>query len=177
MVRWVLAILLFLVFTGCGKNDLGLVGTGPGYSNSPLTRAPGPIAPWYPQQLPPNVPMFNPQIPQGMPQQFYPWMPMYSFFRQQPQINFVWFNIWSQWQVYARNYGCGIYNFPIFWNVYFPRVWNYGPYIQLYQFMNTSFYSWMTPAMVLPPVADPYYFWANYTAMPIGGFGFGTAGW
>lgn len=180
MGRWVLIASVFLIFTGCGKNDIGMSGSGPGYSSAPLTQAPAPNFPQNPQspQYPiANPPPFNPQLPAGMPQQFYPWLPMYHFFVQQPQISFVWFNIWNQWQIYARNYGCGIYNFPIFWNVYFPRYWNYGPYVQFYQLMAMNFYPWMGPGVILPPIANPAFFWSYYLGMPFAGFSFGGAVW
>lgn len=178
MMRWILLAPVILFFTGCGKNDLRANGSGPGYSNAPISQAPAPIYPQSPQQQPGvNPPMFNPQLPAGMPQQFYPWLPMYQFFIQQPQISFVWYNIWNQWQIYARTFGCGMYNFPIFWNVYFPLVWNYGPYVQLYQLMALNFYPWMAPGVIIPPIATPAFFWSNYVGMPLGGFGFSGAVW
>ncbi|MFM8316190.1 MAG: hypothetical protein ACKOA8_18065 [Deltaproteobacteria bacterium] len=176
MVRCLLTVSVFLFFTGCGKNDLGVYGTRPGFSNSPITQAPPPRAPMYPPQNNVPPPMFNPQVPQAMPPQFYPWMPMYNFFIQHPPIQYVWFNIWSRWQIYAASYGCGVYNFPIFWNLYFPTIWNYGPYVQLFQFMSTNFYSWMGPGVALPQTANANFFWGNYLGTPIGGFGFGGMG-
>jgi len=183
MLRGFLAAFLMLFFVGCGKNDLGVVGPGPGYSSGPITQAP-----YYPQQPyspsnggypPPNAgypaPTFSPQIPSGMPPQFYPWIPMYNYFMMQPQYNYLWGNIWSSWIVYANRVGCGIYNFPIFWNTYFPVYWNYGPYILFYRYMSAVFYPWMIPGVVIPPIVNPVYFWSNYMGLPIYGANYG--GW
>jgi hypothetical protein len=179
MLRFFLAASVFLVFTGCGKNEIGINGRVPGYQSGPITQAPLPSQPYnYPPQTsgyPPSA--FSPQIPAGMPPQFYPWLPMYHYFYSQPQMSYVWGNIWSQWILYANNCSCGIYNFPMFWTVYFPVYWNYGPYIPFYNYMSASFYPWMISGVVLPPVIEPAFFWANYTGIGYGGFGFGGIGW
>ncbi|MFM8313932.1 MAG: hypothetical protein ACKOA8_06570, partial [Deltaproteobacteria bacterium] len=70
---------------------------------------------------------------------------------------------------------CGIYNFPIFWNTYFPVYWNYGPYIPFYRYMSAVFYPWMIPGVVIPPIVNPVYFWSNYMGLPIYGANYG--GW
>jgi hypothetical protein len=172
MLRLFLAALVFLFFTGCGKNEIGVNGMAPGYQSGPITQAPLPSQPYYPPQNPGySSPMFNPQIPAGMPPQFYPWMPMYNYFYSQPQISYLWGNIWSNWLLYANNMGCGIYNFPVFWTLYFPVVWNYGPYVTFYQYMSTSFYPWMYSGIILPVVVEPAFFWANYIGFPFGGMG------
>lgn len=154
------------------------MGRGPGYSSGPITQAP-----YYPQQPnypPPSgpynpPPVFNPQLPVGMPQQFYPWIPMYNFFLQQPRISYQWTNIWSSWQIYANRTGCGTYNFPVFWNTYFPTYWNYGPYVPFYQSMCTNFYSWMGADVVLPSTANSSYFWMNYSGAPL--YDYNDGGW
>ena len=171
MVRLFLTVGVFLVSIGCGKNDVGIRGNNPGNQFGPIAQAPMPQQPYYPPQQQPYTPTtFAPQMPPNMPPQFYPWLPMNNFFIQQPQLNYVWVNIWTQWQAYANQTGCGVYNFPVFWNQYFPVNWNYGPYLSLYQYFRTTFYPWMNPGVVLPPISNPIYFWGNYSGMSFGGF-------
>jgi hypothetical protein len=170
MWRTSLVALIFLAFIGCGKNDIGV---SPYYG--PLTQAPAPS--FYQPNYPASSPYypgynFNPQMPSGMPPQFYPWMPLYNYFYQQPQFMPQWNNLWNNWVVYANNAGCGVYNFPVFWIQYFPSFCS-GGFIPFYQYMNTNFYSWVTPGIILPPVANPSFFWSSYVGMPLctsGGF-------
>lgn len=184
MWRLSLAFCVMLFFTGCGKNDIGVIGPNYPYPGTgPITQAPfypsqPPYQnPPYPNQ-PPYGPAFYPQMPPSMPPQFYPFLPIYNYFYQQPQLNIVWVQIWTQWQIYATNCGCGLYNFPVFWQQYFPQMWSYGNYVPFYQYMNSYFYPWMSAGINLPYVAEPSFFWMNYSGFPLCGYtNFPFSGW
>lgn len=124
---WVAGLLCLL---GCGKSDFYSDGSGY-YNQSPYFGAQGPI-------VPPTgaYPQINPQLPQGYPQQYQPFAPMYNYFQQSPQMSAYYQNLWQQWQVYAQQRQVNVYSFPTFWYQFCPQQ---VPQ-QFYTWFNVSVY-------------------------------------
>lgn len=132
------------------------------------TRAVGNSAPrpgGYPN-VPPNSPVFNPQMPVQQPTQFYPFMPIEGFMSQNPQLYYYWQSMWQQWQYTAYYWGTSEYDFQTFWYDYCPQVWQGTQYNQIYQYLDSYFYWWNSPQQQLPQQANAYDFWYQYQNYP-----------
>ena len=121
MKRLLLVVALLIV--SCGKND-GVRPTGPGFIP--------PVAP-PPQFVPtggaggggfPGTGGYQPQMPQGYPNRYYPFLPVDNYFRQNQQLQLYWQQLWSRWQMYAQQRQIEIYNFYRFWYEYCPQEWH-----------------------------------------------------
>ncbi len=153
---WKLVVaLFFLAVVGCGKND-GVRPTGYYGPNGPIAPAPN-------GQYPGNYgPSFQPQMPQGYPQQYTPFLPVDNYFRQNQQMQAYWQQMWMNWQQYAsvRNYNP--YNFAPFWYEYCPQVWSGTPMMQVYDYYNTNFYFWANAGTQFPTQVNPVTYWSPY---------------
>jgi hypothetical protein len=155
-----------LALVACSNND-GFNNTG--YVPYSYNYAPLPPGGYLPQ-APPGSPIFQPQMPPGYPPQYYPFLPVDNYFRGQPQIMPYWTQTWNNWVGTAQTYGINPYDFTTFWYNYLPQVWSGGALGNLYNYLNSSVYSWMSPQTVFQTtVSVDYYllFWNNYS-----GFGY-----
>ncbi len=164
-MKWIL-IISMLFFAACGKNEaVRPVGNyTPTYPQQTVPQAPPPMVGGG-QGYPTNGnPYFVPNMPAQMPNQFYPWLPMYQYFQQQPQTVNIWINVWAGWQGYAQQRGYNRYDFNRFWFDYCPE---YFPqqYYPVYQYFDQNVYYWMNQNTYLDPSCDASYFWANYSYM------------
>jgi hypothetical protein len=161
-----LAVPLFLFFAGCGQQQ----------PFQPIGIAPAPNASYVPSGVPyagagpygnaGGNGYFNPQLPGAYPQQFYPFLPVYYFFQQNPQLQQYWSGFWQQWIQYAYASGVSQYNFQAFWYGYAQSAWGSGSYSSLYGYFNYNVYGWMNQSTVLPPQVNPQVFWQNYVGFP-----------
>lgn len=176
---------LFVGFIGCGKNEaVRGVPTG-GYP--PV----GQGGPYYPQapvppnggyQLPPNYapptsgpnPYFYPQMPQGMPNQYTPWLPIDNYFRRYPQTTNIYINIMVDWNQYANYYGHNQYDFNRFWFDFCPTY--YPQYQQVWNYFDQNVY-WWTDYNTSYQCEDPYSFWSYYQGLPYDYVDTSCGGW
>jgi len=165
--------LLFIV-TGCGKND-GIRTAGGYYSpQSPSVNPPG--GGGFPGPITsnpfPSNPSFNggfggggtfqPYLPSGFGNGFYPWMPIYGYYQQNVNLRPVFVALWNGWQNYACANHVSVYDFTAFWYNYCPQVMSQP----LYQYFSSQFYPWMTPSAVFYTSVNPQIFWQNYSGRP-----------
>ena len=166
----ILMLSFCLLFSACGKNEpIANNGTGTG---SPYYYPQAPVPPnggYYPPPggYPPGGNgggYFNPQMPQGMPNQYTPWLPIDNYFRyrQQPQ---AWVNIWMNWQYYAQYRGYNQYDFSGFWFDYCPNQLSGTQFQPVYNYFDTNVYYWIDYNTQFQ-CDDPSYFWQNYQGMP-----------
>lgn len=120
---------LTFLLSACGKND-NFRSVGGYYQPSYPYNAPQP-QPNYPVQW---------QVPQGMPQQFQPFAPMYNYMQQNQQLAQYWQYMWYQWQMYSQQCGCQQYDFQVFWNDFCPQFWSGSSYTQVYQWYDQNVY-------------------------------------
>lgn len=169
---------LFLM--GCGKNEaVRPIPITPPPPANPPTQAPPPMGgpggyfpggynPGYPPgfQPPGMMPPFRPQMPPGMPSQYYPFLPVDNYFRGQPQTMPYWNQVWRGWQGYAQDVGRSQFDFNTFWYDYCPQIWSGGQMAGVYNSIDINFYEWVSPNDTqFSPYADPGYFWSNYNGM------------
>jgi hypothetical protein len=105
-------------------------------------------------------------MPNGMPPQYTPWLPVDNYFRQNPTTVNIWVNIWNNWQVYAPQHGYQQYDFNRFWFEYCPN--NYPQYMDVWNYFDTNVYWWVQPNSQFQ-CEDPTYFWQYYQGMPYSG--------
>ena len=133
-MRAIIFFALALALVGCGKNE-GFSYRG-GY---PYQGGYGPQLPTPPQFMPPRGPV-NPQIPQGYPQQFAPFAPMYNYMQQNQQMQMYWQQLWQQWQMVAMQRQIYVYSFQPFWD-YCQYQMNPYPYGQsMYNWFDVNVY-------------------------------------
>ncbi len=126
-------LIAVMLISACGKNDnFRSVG---GYYNQPYT----PSYPYNPPQPQQNYPV-QWQVPQGMPQQFQPFAPMYNYMQQNQQMAQYWNYMWYQWQLYAQQCNCPQYDFNVFWNEFCPQMWQGSSYGQVYSWYDQNVY-------------------------------------
>ena len=168
---WLLSF--FLVFVSCGKNDaIRPVGYAP-YAG-PFTQAPPPPqgGGWMPPQGPGGMPPGGPGYftPQPPPPQygpgFYPFMPIYQYMQQRPQLNVYWINIWNDWRGYAQNNGCQQTDFSCFWRDYCPNQLGNSSFAPIHQAFDQNVYYWVGGDTQFLPGVDASYFWQPYNYMP-----------
>ncbi len=149
-----LASVLFL--SACGKNDAV-------YPVRPLTQAPPPQYGGYQPQYPGGPGTFQPQFPPGQPpQQFYPFVPIDNYFRQRPQFQQYYPQMWSRWQQYAGYYGTNQYDFTTFWLDFCPQDMQAYGYGDAYNYVDTSFYYWVQPETYFDVNVNVNTFWDSY---------------
>jgi hypothetical protein len=160
----------FFLNTSCYQN--------PGFTAPAVAPPPGTVAlPSGVPALPPppytGIPgapgVFTPVLPPGMPSQFYPFLPVYSYFNQNPSLQGYWSGMWNQWLQYAYVNGYDQFNFIPFWYDFCPTVLATGALSEVYSFFNYNVYGWMNPQMVFPPSVSPAVFWQYYVGMPFSG--------
>lgn len=160
-----------LMVSACGKNEairsvplqpLPQAPPPPGYAPG---GTPGYGYPGYPGGTPapqyPN-PYFQPQIPQGYGQGYYPFLPVDNYMRQNPYRQQYWTQFWGQWQQYAYYNNYQQYDFNRFWFEYCPQQWGGTEWASMYNWYDSNVYGWATPNTYYAPKADPGYFWQNY---------------
>lgn len=166
----VIAPVLFLSFVGCGKNEpVRSVTPNPYGQGSPYYQAPMPPNGGY--QMPPNYtppnggynPYFQPQLPQGMPPAYGPFLPVDQYFRQSPQTTNIYINIYNDWRQYSNYYGYDQYDFSAFWFDFAPTV--YPQYNNIWNALDQNVYWWMDYNTIYQ-CQDPYDFWYYYEGMP-----------
>jgi len=166
-----IAVLTF-VLVGCGKNDPVTPYGGyvpPAQAPAPPNYAPG--GSYSPNQFFPQQPMgnFQPQMPMGMPQQYYPFLPIDNYMRRDPRLQQQWQGMWQQWQGYAQQRRISPYDFSTFWFDYCPQQWGGAGWHNLYQYFDSNFYYWTQPGMQFP-VQNNFsatYFWSNAYEFPM----------
>lgn len=140
-----------LLVSACGKNV-------------PVYQAP---TPWMGN---PGGTGFQPQLPQGYPNQYTPFLPVDYYMRNHPQMAAQWPVLWTQWQAYAVVIGVSPYNFPVFWFEFCPQQWNAGAFYSMYSYLDQNFYYWVTPTTAFSPAMSAQTFWTPYQ-----GFGYGSS--
>lgn len=159
MNRIVSLVALSFLLVACGKNE-AIRQAAP---NTPTVQAP---APSQPIQPPPGGGNggggFNPQMPQGYPNAYYPFLPIDNYCRDNPTYANQWDVQWNQWTNYSNYYGYSQYDFNRFWFEYCPQYWTSAPMGQLYEYFDTSFYFWVNVDTQFASTADPNYFWSSY---------------
>lgn len=194
MTRTVLFLLIALVVLACGKNEgIRAVGAAPGpvpYTQAPPPPGyqpggyypPSPQYPSSPQNPTPGYgyqpPYFQPQMPQGMPPGYYPFLPIDNYMRRNPYTQQYWQGYWGQWQQYAQNHRYNQYDFNRFWFEFCPQQWSYTDYAELYNYYDANVYFWVTPQTQFSPQADPGYFWEYYQGLsyqPLDNYGYCNA--
>lgn len=135
MRKGLFLVIAVMLVSACGKNDnFRSVG---GYYNQPYTPS-YPYSQPTPQQ---NYPI-QWQVPQGMPQQFQPFAPMYNYMQQNQQMAQYWNYMWYQWQLYSQQCGCQMYDFNTFWNDFCPQMWYGTQYSQVYNWYDQNVYNY-----------------------------------
>lgn len=181
MNRWFLVLVLLAVVVSCGKNEgVRSIPAAPPPPSNPPTQAPppsggypggyGPVGGYNPGTYPPGTgypggPAFQPQMPPGMPPQYYPFLPIDNYMRQQRMAPY-WNQVWGNWQNYAGYQDYDIYDFNVFWYDYCPQIWEGTSMAGVYNSIDINFYDWVDPySTQFSPDADPSYFWFNYSGM------------
>lgn len=163
--------IVVLALISCGKNDgVRFVPNSHGYGANPMVvpQAPAPFNYYAPAAQFPNgyssgsSPYFYPQMPQGYSAGYYPFLPIHNFMTQNPYRANYWQQFWNGWASYAGNQGYSQYDFTRFWLEYCPQQWSYSPWMNLYNYYDQSFYSWVTPQTQFPQNVNPGFFWQNY---------------
>lgn len=171
MKKLVLVVSLLLV-AACGKNEPFRPIVNPYSPYNPYPQmAPGPMQPYNPYG--PNVPGgFRPQMPQQMPQQYTPFLPVDNYFRQNQQMMQMWNQMWMQWTQYASQRQLNLYNFAPFWYEFCPPYFQQMGMMPQYNYFNSNFYSWMSPQMQYGGNMQmaPNQFWGNYMGYPMYGY-------
>jgi hypothetical protein len=156
---WVLLVVLFLWVAGCGKNAPVNIGNAP----YPISYYGGNTS---------DYPNFYPQMPQGYPNQYTPFLPIDNFMRSSPSCQSCqnyWTTFMSGWQNYAQYNGISPYNFSYFWTSYCPQQWQGSSMMGLHQYFNQSFYYWVTPSTQFNSSITPNSFWGGYSGYSYGG--------
>ncbi len=144
-----LCLVVILFLSSCGKNENFIpVGNFPHPPTVSSPYSPGPY--------------FYPQMPNGYPPQYYPYLPVHNYFNQNPMLSGYWQQYWNNWVNYCGYYQCNPYNFSLFWYDYCPRQWRNTDMWNLYLFLDSNFYYWMQPDTVFIELEDPSVFWQNY---------------
>lgn len=178
MKRFSFALLMAVavLVSACGKNEpIVPVGAYP----SPYNQAPvNPNGTYYPPstQYPTGPsPYFQPQMPQGYPNQYTPFLPIDNYMRRTPPMQQYWSNLWVNWQSYSYQHNYNQYDFSRFWYEYCPQQMYGTQYQQLYSYFDQNVYYWTSPNMQWGGNYDPSYYWQNYNYMsyqPIDNYGY-----
>jgi hypothetical protein len=160
-------IVVGLLVSACGKNEAFV----PGGYYPPVNQAPMPPGGGY---YPPSTqypgggpsPYFRPQLPQGYPNQYTPFLPLDNYMRRTPPMQQMWVNVWVNWQDYSYQRGYDQYDFSRFWYEYCPQQFYGTQYWDMYNYFDQNVYQWADPNMQWGQSYDPYYFWQNYDYMP-----------
>lgn len=156
-----------------GYPSTGYPSTGYPTSGYPTSGYPGGYAGGYPSAGTPTYFLPQQTMPQGYPAQAYPFLPIYNYFQQSPNMQAYWNGFWAGWAAYAQQQGMSPYNFNAFWYNYCPQQWggsNQGQ--SLYGYFNQNFYYWATPQMQWSSSVNPSTFWqnCNYFPYPTSGY-------
>lgn len=181
-MRTCLHILVAILIVSCGKNE-------PVVSPAPFVPAPTQAPPpstvpnnqngpfpngTYPNGTYPNGQSgtgyfpgnggagFNPNLPSGYPNQYYPFLPVDNYFRNQPGMSGYWNQFWSGWVNHCQRNQIPVYDFQQFWFQYCPQQWAGTQYSQVYQYFSSNVYQWVQPGMQFQPNIPPQQFWNQW---------------
>ncbi len=160
---WFLGLVaIALVVSGCGKNEpIVPYGYYPPTYQAPYGPGYAPNTPYYGGQTP--MPYFQPQMPQGYPNQYTPFLPFDNYMRRSPVTQQYYINLWVGWQGYSQQYNYNQYDFGRFWYEYCPQQFYGTQYMDTYNYFDQNYYGWMDPSMQWGQYGyDPYSFWGNY---------------
>lgn len=178
MRKWFLPKrMLFLVLwfvlafeLGCGKNE-PIVPAGylpaPSVAPGPMTSMGG-YSPYGQNGGFPGFgsPYFYPQVPSGYSNQYYPFLPIDGYMRQNASLQNYWQQLWNGWIIAAPAMGTTPYDFSQFWFNYCPGQWANSGLGNLYDYFNNNVYYWAKPNMWYPPNPNPASFWSSYVGFP-----------
>ena len=107
---------------------------------------------------------YYPQMPQGYPSAYTPFLPIDNYYRNNPAYGpQYWQQIWSNWLVTAQYWQVSPYDFNMFWNSYCPLIFTSGNSYNIYVTLGQQFYSWATPGVTINVgSSSPSQFWINY---------------
>lgn len=157
--------------TSCGKNQAFMPAgyiPAPNMAPYPTTMPNGYFGGQSPYQ---NSPYSYPQLPQTMPNQYYPFIPVDNFMRNYPGYQGYWQQTWQNWQNHCSSYQCNPYDFSLFWTSYCPSQWRGTQLMDVYNYLNTYVYFWVSPNMWFMPMQNPSRYWTRYSSTPSLGWG------